>query len=85
LRVPERRPRCLSCDVVFSTASLPTALIVLLGLPSDHTTLPAMISAVCAQCSRQSDRELLDAALDDLRASFPNIRRIDIVSEVRRA
>jgi hypothetical protein len=85
LRVPERRPVCLSCEVVFSSISLPTVLVVALGLQSGHTTLPAMISGVCAQCGRKSDRELLDAALDDLRATFPNIRTIELVSEVRRA
>jgi hypothetical protein len=85
LRVPERRPVCLSCDVVFSSISLPTVLVVALGLQSGHTTLPAMISGVCAQCGRKSDRELLDAALDDLRATFPNIGRIELVSEVLRA
>ena len=85
LRVPERRPVCLSCDVVFSNISLPTVLVVALGLQRGHTTLPAMISGVCAQCGRKSGRELLDAASDDLRATFPNIRTIELVSEVRRA
>jgi hypothetical protein len=48
----------------------------------DAPAMPAsMLSGICIRCSGKPDRELMNAALDDLRA----IRRIEIATEAGRA
>jgi hypothetical protein len=83
LDVAERQPICLVCETNFWHRSLPidwALLTTALGGPA-----VARLCGICRRCSRKSDRELLDAALDDLRATFPDISRIGFVSGVRRA
>ena len=80
----DHRPLCLSCNVTFSPRSLPTDWAML--LPFQETpTMPAMLSGICARCSGKSDRELMDTALHDLRATFRDIRRIKIATGTGRA
>jgi hypothetical protein len=81
----DHRPLCLSCDVTFSLRSLPAAWAMLLPF-QDAPAMPAsMLSGICIRCSGKPDRELMNAALDDLRATFPDIRRIEIATEAGRA
>jgi hypothetical protein len=81
----DHRPLCLSCDVTFSLRSLPTDWAILLPFRDVPTTPAAMLSGICARCSGKSDRELMNAALHDLRATFSDIRRIEIATEAGRA
>jgi hypothetical protein len=81
----DHRPVCLSCDVTFSPCSLPTDWAMLSPLQESPTMPAAMLSGICAQCSGKSDRELMDAALHDLQATMPDIRRIEISTEAGRA
>ena len=74
--IADRRPLCLACDVAFSPRSLPADWAMLSPLEDFPTTPAAMLSGICARCSGKSDRELMDAALRDLRATVPGIRRV---------
>jgi hypothetical protein len=44
-----------------------------------------MLSDICDRCSCKSDAELMDAALRDLQAQNPTIRRIEVASGAGRA
>jgi hypothetical protein len=81
----DHRPLCLSCNVTFSPRSLPTDWAMLLPFQEAPTMPAAMLSGICARCSGKSDRELMDAALHDLRATLPDIRRIEVATEAGRA
>jgi hypothetical protein len=81
----DHRPLCLSCNVTFSPRSLPTDWAMLLPFQETPTMPAAMLSGICARCSGKSDRELMDTALHDLRATLPNIRRIEVATEAGRA
>jgi hypothetical protein len=81
----DHRPLCLSCDVIFSRRSLPTTWAMLLPLQDASTMPAAMLSGICARCSGKSDRELMDAALHDLQATLPDIRRIEVATGAGRA
>jgi hypothetical protein len=81
----DHRPLCLSCDETFSLRSLPTDWAMLLPFQEAPTMPAAMLSGICVRCSGRSDRELMDAALHDLRATLPDIRRIEVATEVGRA
>jgi hypothetical protein len=85
LHVAERQPVCLSCDFIFSPASLPAVWLALSALQSADTISPAMMSGICDKCGAKSDRELMDAALNDLRATFPDVRRIELADKAGRA
>jgi hypothetical protein len=79
----DRRPICLACDATFSRQFLPTdwaMVTLLLGGPET-----AFLSGICPSCSAKSDAELLDAALRDLQAQNPAIRRIEVAGGVGRA
>jgi hypothetical protein len=80
---PEHKPICLCCEVTFTRRSLPTAWAMLTPLLGGPGT--AMLSGICRRCSSMSDRELLDAALRDLRTMNPLIRRLELASGGGRA
>jgi hypothetical protein len=44
-----------------------------------------MISGICDRCAAKSDRELQDAALNELRTVTPDARRLDLSPQVGRA
>jgi hypothetical protein len=44
-----------------------------------------MLSGICGRCSAKSDAELMAAALRDLQAQNPAIRRIEVAGEAGRA
>jgi hypothetical protein len=83
LHVAERRPVCLACDVTFSHRLLPTDWALL--EPVLDPSRAAMLSGICGRCSAKSDAELMDAALRDLQAQNPAIRRIEVASGAGRA
>ena len=80
---PEHKPICLCCEVTFTRRSLPTAWAMLTPLLGGLGT--AMLSGICRRCSSMSDRELMDAALRDLRTMNPLIHRLELASRGGRA
>jgi hypothetical protein len=44
-----------------------------------------MLSGICRRCSAKSDADLMAAALQDLQAQNPTIRRIEVANEAGRA
>jgi len=79
----EHRPICLACDATFSRRFLPTDWAMLKPLLSGPAT--AMLSGICPSCSAKSDTALLDAALRDVQAQNPGIRKIEGATGVGRA
>ena len=79
----EHRPICVRCEVTFSRRSLPTDWAMLSPLWRRPGTV--MLAGICYRCSCKSDAELMDAALRDLQAQNPTIRRIEVASGAGRA
>ena len=56
----------------------PTVCVVLSSLPSAQTISPVIVSAKCTRFSGGSDREVMDSALINVRATFPGVRGIEV-------
>jgi hypothetical protein len=71
------RPQCLACDVTFSPGQLPLDWVLLTLDPAREA---ALLSGICDQCSRKTDRELQDVVLNELRCGLmPNATRLNVV------